>query len=306
MIDSWLVNTNRDPSPFSGAEARPEERVVLAIDGNRLLRTVFAALVVVSLLWVYLDVVVTYYEAIDDVPLQDLCNLVVEGSMGAWFSSVQTLLVGIVLLLIAARESASREGRHQAIGWGIVALFFMYMAFDDGSGFHEAIGTSFENAFRSAADSGAGGPAARLLRAFPSYAWQILFVPPLGALGLFTVVWSFREMRRRSSRAMVLSGILCFVLAVALDFVEGIEVPYIELTARLGFHEDTIPHVSGLVEETLENFGTTLLLTAYLSYLLAVWEGVELRQVSRGAGSRSSGAAGSTPARRPPNEGADG
>src|SRR6185436_14077041 len=104
-------------------------------------------------------------------------------------------------------------------GWTIVCAFFAYMALDDGSGLHEALGTAFEEAYRQAP----AGASAWLLSVFPSYAWQILFARLLAAGGAFTLWWSWRRMRDARLRRCVVVALACLVLAVGLDFVEGME-----------------------------------------------------------------------------------
>ncbi len=49
---------------------------------------------------------------------------------------------------------------------------------------HERLGTAVETL----------GEDSRLLEAFPSFAWQILFVPLFGALGLFMLWFLWREL----------------------------------------------------------------------------------------------------------------
>jgi len=238
--------------------------LALAFDGPLFLRRVFVGLLLAELVIVCLDVVVTYYEAIAHHAVQDLCNMVIENSLSNWFSSVQALVVGLVLFLVGARVAgeAGSSSRARAAAWAVVASFFVFLALDDGTGFHEAMGTWLEDT------RGLGG--------FPSYAWQILFVPLWGAWALFVLFWSRREMTRRGF-TLVLLGVACFVISVGIDFVEGMETPYEALTLRFSLHEDTIPHFSGVLEEFIEMLGTTLLLRAYLSHLLGLLGDVRVR-----------------------------
>ena len=241
------------------------------------MRTVVVSLLLFEALLVYLDIIVTYYEAIAHSAIQDLCNLVIEGSLGGWFSSVQTLVIGLVVLLIVVRVRAEPAAARRVLGWGVVAFFFLYMAIDDGAAIHEAFGTAFEDVEIAASAAGQGGFAARILHSFPSYPWQLLFLPFLGVLGAFTAWFSFRELTRRASRACVAAGLACFALAVGLDFIEGLETPFQRLTALLALHEDTVPHFSGVLEEFIEMLGATLLLRAYLGHLFDLCGDVRLR-----------------------------
>jgi hypothetical protein len=147
------------------------------------------------------------------------------------------------------------------------------MAIDDGSKLHERIGS----AFSSRVGDGT------VLDAFPSYAWQLLFLPAFALLGLFTLVFLWRELGDRAGRLLLLGGISCFVAAVGLDFVEGLDPgypdhPYRWLAAQLDMYHfsrrrfgrspyEVIAHFSKSIEETIEMFGTTLLWVAVLRHL---------------------------------------
>jgi hypothetical protein len=254
--------------------------VEVRLESRAILRRALVLLLAFEILLVYLDVVVTFFEALEHEALHDLCNIVLEGSLAAWFSSVQTLVVALITALIGVRVAAEPGARRRAVAWWIVAGFFAYMAMDDGSSLHEAVATAIEDAWREAAAAGEPGVLARALQAFPSYPWQVLLLPALGALGLFTAWWSVREMSRRSYRRLVLAGFACFALAVGIDFVEGLETPYRNLGAAWSLGEDTVPHASGIVEELIEMLGTTFLLYAYLAYLLDLCRDIRVRVVA--------------------------
>jgi hypothetical protein len=229
---------------------------IVSIDARALLRGTLVTLVGVELLLVYLDLVFTLYEAAGTGPLVDLCNLVAEGSLGGWFSSALALAVAFTALLVHVRE--------RGVGWAVVAGFFGYLALDDGAAVHEALGSSIAQAWPS-------------LRAFPSYAWQVVFGPPIALLAAFTAGWTLRRVRRRRLRILAVAGLALLAIAVGLDFVEGLEDPYVWATARFALHEDTVPHLSGVLEEWLEMLGVTLFLGAALGHLLDRCAAVVLR-----------------------------
>src|SRR4029079_1479108 len=90
-------------------------------------------------------------------------------------------------MLVTARPRA--RSRWRSLGWAVVAAFFTYMAIDDGTQFHERIGTAVSVMHRR----GAGPQSGDLFAAFPSYAWQIVFVPGLALLGAFTLLFLGHE-----------------------------------------------------------------------------------------------------------------
>ncbi len=247
----------------------------LTLDGRGALRQVFVALVLVELLIVYLDIVVTYLGAIEHPAVQDITDMVIQNSFCYWFSGLQTLVLGLVALLITVRlQGDPASSRRRVLGWLVVTCFFVYMGFAGGTGFHEAMGTWFEETQNGT------GLGAWILRVFPSYAEQIVVLPFIGLLSVFTVVWSWRELSRRD-RNFVLAGSVCFVLAAGLDFVKGMETPHEWLTQRFGLNEDLVPHFSGIFEAFMKPFGTTLILYGYLDHLLQLCDDLHLRVVRR-------------------------
>ena len=244
--------THPEIPPASGANS----------DGG-FVRRALIFLLIVQFVLVYLDVTVTFYGASDSLALQDLCSLVIEGSLGGWFSSALTLLVGVAAWLIHRREPPRHSSEARFPGWGLIAAFFAFMALDDGSGLHEALGTAFEDAYASSSR----GVAPALLHSFPSYPWQILFGPFLAAGGVFTAWWSARTLPRRGPRILVGLGLGCLVFAVGLDFLEGLPTLYDDASRALRLDEITLPHFSGVVEECSEMLGTGLILTAFGAFL---------------------------------------
>jgi hypothetical protein len=71
-------------------------------------------------------------------------------------------------------------------GWTGIAVFFGYMGFDDGTRFHERVGTAFGVwVYGNAAPD---TRARRILDVFPSYEWQVLLF--LGRLCEGSRSWS--------------------------------------------------------------------------------------------------------------------
>ena len=164
--------------------------------------------------------------------------------------------------------------------WLALALFFTYMAIDDGAELHERLGTTVD-ALKE--DSSA------LLDSFPSYTWQVLFLPFFGAFGLFMLVFLWKEIDTRSSRLVLVSAIGCLALAVVLDFFEGLEPDHalnvhtyiadntnLDARTRARFDRSgyaTLQHFSRSTEETLEMLANSLLWFLFLRNLPRVSHG---------------------------------
>ncbi|NND60494.1 MAG: hypothetical protein HKN49_09530 [Gammaproteobacteria bacterium] len=217
---------------------------------------------------------------IDASPVRNLFNTTREDGLASWFGVTQTALVAVTLWIVYATVRARRDSRWVVLGWMAIALFFSYMAFDDGSEFHERMGSTFKILQKRAAESGSSGGG--VLDIFPSYPWQVIFLPIFGSFGLFMLVFLWRELRARALRLLVLAGIGCFVAAVGLDFVEGLdeehplnlnsmvaELPGVDDYTRDRFNRrgyTAVRHFQKSLEETLEMFGMTLLWIAFLRH----------------------------------------
>ena len=200
-------------------------------------------------------------------PIRHLTNITDESGFASWFGTMQTLGVALTVCLLALVTKTQRTARSRYVGWCVLAAMFTYMAVDDGTQLHERVGTVV-------------GSALPRLRAFPSYTWQLIFVPSFGLLGLFAVGFLRRELTTRSHLGLVCLALSCFVLAVGLDFFDGLRADhrlnlYTRLAegydldgltqARFGHTAyDTLQHFSRAVEEFLEMVGMTIFWSVFL------------------------------------------
>jgi hypothetical protein len=248
--------------------------VELRVHPRRVLWTVFAVCVSLEVLFVLLDYFVNYQRFTTIGALRRLTNITREDGLSGWFQPVQTLLVALTVWVIWIVERRLSPNRWQPLGWALVAVFFTYLAVDDGTKLHERVGTAFSTTHGR--DT--------LLAAFPSYAWQVVFLPAFALLGAFTLLFLWQRMSDRRGRALVVAGLGCFVVAVGLDFVEGLArehplnvqtwlIDRLDLYAGARRHFgrsafEVVAHFSKALEETLEALGTTLLWLAVLQHLM--------------------------------------
>ena len=71
-------------------------------------------------------------------------NTAREDGLASWFAVTQTLLIALTLWLIYSVAKAGRKPRAIVVGWLVLALFFTYMAIDDGAQIHERLGSTFK------------------------------------------------------------------------------------------------------------------------------------------------------------------
>jgi hypothetical protein len=248
------------------------EAVPLAVDVHRVARRIFLVCALVEIALFLLDYHVNYGRATDIGALRRLFSTTREDGLASWFATTQTLLVALTLWAAWAIARPQPGPRRWKRGWMALALFFTYMAIDDGAEIHERLGTTMD---AWAADSS-------FLASFPSYSWQVLLLPLFGAFGLFLLVFLWKEVEP-SSRPVLVSALACLALAVVLDFFEGLEPDHrlnlhTYLAESAGLDErtearfgrqpyETLQHFSRSVEEVLEMLGMSLFLLMFLRHL---------------------------------------
>lgn len=228
-------------------------------------RRVFWFFVTLEILVVLLDVFVNHLAWVPVRSIQRMVNIAREDSLGRWLSSTQMLVVGAVLVLIglAVRSEGGRFGA-RGVGWLVLAAFFFYMGIDDAIKFHERVGTAFKVLARPESGDSAAG-----LGFFPSYTWQLVFGPFFAAMGCFIIWFVWRELRHTRYLGYVVMAVGFYVLAVMLDFIEGLDRPPYKIIAEwLSTSWKSIRHFSKVIEEFLEMFGTTWFLMAFMGHLL--------------------------------------
>jgi hypothetical protein len=252
----------------------PPSPVTLTVGIERLARRVLLVCVLVEIALFLLDYHVNYGRATDIGAMRRLFNTTREDGLASWFGTTQTLLAALTLWVTYAVARPLPKPRGWKTGWLVLALFFTYMAFDDGAEIHERLGSVVD----SWTENRSG-----FLASFPSYTWQVLFLPFFGGFGIFMLVFLWKELDGRSSRLLLLSAIGCLSLAVALDFFEGLEPTHplnlhayiaentgLDETTEARFGRsayDALQHFSRSIEETLEMLSMSLLLFLLLRNL---------------------------------------
>lgn len=211
----------------------------ISFNTKKIVKWVFWSLLIFEFFIVFGDIFFNEFEWLSSSSLRRFFNITREDSLGNWFSSVQTLLVALVLFAIAAiRQSKDK------VGWMILGFFFAFMSLDDGSMLHERIGTAFEDWVE------AGGG-----EWINSYGWQIAIGPVLVAFAIYAVWFLWKRINKKELMILIFAfAILAF--AIVLDYVEGMEL----------IDNHTIVHFEKVIEEFLEMFANTLLLVTFLKF----------------------------------------
>ena len=226
---------------------------------TRFAAVLILTLVSLELLFVILDLTVNWLKWSEHGPIRRLFNITREDGLASLFAIVQTLAVAILAWLVLLLTSRSQAPQNLVRGWLIIALFFTYMAIDDGALVHERIGTVFKNSNEEAD--------------LPSYGWQAILAPVFILFGLYLFQFLFRHYTDRTHRLLLIGALGCLATAMGMDFLEGAENGYAWLWDSTGWREKTIIHFSKSVEEFLEMLGMTLFLLMLLRRLERLtWE----------------------------------
>jgi hypothetical protein len=215
---------------------------------------VFLTCLIVEITLVYLDLTVNWLRWSEYGPIRRLFNTTREDALASLFAVTQTVFVALGAWFIYAIGRRHEIPRPRRIGWLLVALFFTYIAIDDGAAVHERIGSAFKER-----EGGSVG--------FISYPWQMLLAPVFAAMGLFLLGFLWSEVPRPADRARVLGALACFAIAVSMDFVEGMEDGYAWLVENFGWDNETVRHFSKSIEEFIEMLGMTLFLVTFLGQI---------------------------------------
>ena len=259
--------------------------VHLTVDRERLLRRFVVAAIGIELLLWLCDATLNHARWIPSEAMGRLFNATREDAMASFFGVMQTLLVALILWWTWLLERASGANRMTRVSWMFLACFFTYLAIDDGTMLHERVGTWFE--------ASAGGDNDQV-GWFPSYEWQLIFVPILGSMFLGIAAFLVRTITDLPSRLAVVGAVGLMGVAVVLDFFEGLPkdhganpytalggMPAMTQLADSLFHQSgygMFLHFSKSTEETIEMMAMTLLAWVFLRHLLRRFPEVHLTQ----------------------------
>ena len=253
----------------------------ITLNAEKAIKLLFIFCIVFELLLVVFDITINFAQGSDHLLIQRMFNVAREDSIASWFGTTQTFLTGLTLLFIYLIVREKPELSLKPAGWLIIALFFIYLAIDDGIQLHERIGSYIHTTI-----GGRNNPVSdfELLNIFPSFTWQVIFLPLFVFAGIYILYFLWRELKTKQQRITLL---ICFSLlgtAVVLDFFEGLEQNHalnlhswlagslaIDAYSMETFNRDaftTIRHFSRVLEELFEMMAFTLFWVLFLRHLI--------------------------------------
>jgi len=256
-------------------------------NSNLLTKRVLFTLVICAFFILVADLSLNYYRLLDIGPIKRFFNITREDGIANFFSAFVLVANGVTLFLLYWFTKVAQKSKKVVYGWLALALFFTFMGIDDATKFHERVGSTAK-ILLAGGDSQQAQPSqqiqssetsvtapdnatddASVFEKFQSYPWQVIFGPFFGAMGLFVLYFLWSQLPGKHSRILFVSALTFYVVAVGLDYIEGLGTsPYERVTIMLGEKSPAkVVHLGKAVEETLENLGHIFFLVCYLSHL---------------------------------------
>lgn len=223
-----------------------------------------AFLLTLALLLLAADLLLNFGRIAPWGPVRRFFNVTREDSFASWVSVILSFATGLVFWMVCRTERRRF--------WLLPSLFFWWASMDDGSKFHERIGSLVECMLEGSKLSG-----------FPTYYWHLVFLPILALIGVLLLqgLWKASD---SFGRRLLICGLGCLALAVGQDFLEGLsrEHPLNPYTFLMKAWEDPdvffarrfntgafdgLRHIGKALEEVLEIAGLSFFHTLALDLL---------------------------------------
>lgn len=185
-----------------------------------------------------------------------------ESTIGSWFAAIQWFCVAMAAAMAYLLERIYELKARLRIWWLVVAFVFLVASVDEISMIHETAGELLKMCLSGR------GYGASVFAYFEDSPWLVFYTVPILSF-IFLTLWflSSRFGGREKSTFLCASGFACYVVAMILEFVQGMPPLKLSSVSQLFFMTNkTFYGAAVLVEETLENLGTSLLLLAFLWY----------------------------------------
>jgi len=213
-----------------------------------------------AIILLLIDNALFHFQTLIPEKIHVLFDITLEGNLPTWYSVMLAWMAAIMCAFITAHYYQCQK-KLMWLSWLFISLFFAYLSVDDASQFHERIATVWAAQHTSGASG--GGMVSETVKGFDSYHWQLLFLPIFGLFGLYMAVIFYREVTGRA-RVYLAMGLASFVVAVLLDYAEGVDAFYSNMSEAMHFSIYEIEHIFRALEEFIEMVGLSFFLLGFL------------------------------------------
>ena len=231
----------------------------LTLDYNIPVKNILTAVITIPVFLFFIDSLCYSFQNEINKKIHVLFNITLEANIPTWYSSLIAFFAGLAGLLIVEHYYKLKD-RAKMVIWLFISLFFIYMSIDDTSQFHERVATAWSVHVKTTE----GAMFSDALRGFESYYWQLLFLPVFAAVAVAMLYVIKTEFRVVQAQQYFIAGLACFVFAVMLDYIDGVDRYYDYVIQHTGINFQSLEHFSRAFEEMVEMFGVGLIFTALL------------------------------------------
>jgi hypothetical protein len=233
-----------------------QERVRLRFHLEVSPHRVFVTLFTVEVGILLIDLLV--YHTVDQPDLRRLFDLNLEANLPTVWSVLLAGAVATAALLVARPAAGPRRW-----AWLGIAVFFAFVALDDAAQVHERLATAWSDMAHASDESSWSRGVADW---FESYYWQLLMLPFFVVAGILMALFVVRELGWPVAWLFFV-GLGFYANAVVLDYFDAYRQLYYPVGGLLDWRPQTAQHMARNVEEFIEMFGTTCILTSLLRHL---------------------------------------
>lgn len=239
-------------------------KIEVKFTADRFARNTFYILLALEVLVVVLDIVFCVYRVTNLSPIRRFLDMTREESVGTWVSSMLFLLIGVQCFLLSLSIDPN-ESKWRKLDWYVFSVFFIFLSIDDAARIHERFGSAFAILVDKSK------PDTFLYKVghwFPSYYWQLLYMPLLATMALCLFLLIFLKSKDSFLKLTIFLGFGLLGFSQCIDFVEGLDPDYRMIRDLFSIRFTTADHFVKIFEEFLEMLGLTVIFFTLQSYFL--------------------------------------
>jgi len=160
---------------------------------NPLSRRITITCIAIEIILFLIDALVNHGTPSTKRSLSIIFDMSIEDGLAGWLSGIQILFAALTLWLIYFRVRMGEVGWKNTGGWLILAIFFTYMAIDDGVEFHEQCANCL--GLFSLPVNSPWFKYLHTIKCFPTYYWQMLFGPFFAIMGIFMLYFLWKKQK---------------------------------------------------------------------------------------------------------------